>query len=272
LPEITVVVPTRDRPAALDACLAALDQQTAIDRLEIVVVDDGSSAADVVERVVAAHPSARLVRHPAEGPATARNAGARAARGTIICFTDDDCVPEREWAERMAAAIERGADAAAGTTLPGAGALAVAAELIATAPAAAEPFAPSNNLACARQLIEAVPFDTAYPHAAGEDRDWCARISAAGYRLDFESAARLHHHQALTVRSFLGRQLRYGDAAYRFRSRHAGGRPAPPGFYAALLQRAFARGFAVGAVVAVAQIATAVGFTRAWLTARRGAR
>src|SRR5512133_3600685 len=31
------------------------------------------------------------------GPATARNMGWRAARGEIIAFTDDDCIPEPDW-------------------------------------------------------------------------------------------------------------------------------------------------------------------------------
>jgi glycosyltransferase involved in cell wall biosynthesis len=269
LPEISVVVPTRDRPAALEVCLQALDAQTVAERLEVVVVDDGSNDPDAVAGVVARHPAARVVRHDSPaGPATARNTGARAGSGAILCFTDDDCVAEPEWAERLAAAIEDGAAVVAGRTLPSGGALAEAAELIAFAPAAAEPFAPSNNLACRKELIEAIPFDTSYRLPAGEDRDWCARVAAAGHALRFEPTARLEHRQRLTTSTFLARQLRYGEAAYRFRR----GQIAPVEFYAALLRRAFSRGPAVGALVAVAQVATAIGFTRASMTSRRGTR
>jgi glycosyltransferase involved in cell wall biosynthesis len=267
LPEISVVVPTRDRPAELEVCLGALDAQTVADRLEVVVVDDGSTDADAVARVVAAHVAARLIRQPGAGPAAARNAGARAASGTVVCFTDDDCVPDPAWAGLLAEAIEQGEHVVAGTTLPGRGVLAQAAELIALAPAAAVPFAPSNNLACAKSLIDAIPFDTSYRRAAGEDREWFARVAAAGYTLRSEPAAYVEHRQQLTLSTFLARQLRYGEAAYRFR----GGRLGRPGFYAALLRRAFARGLGVGALVTVAQMATAVGFTRAWAISRRGA-
>ncbi|HEX5367766.1 MAG TPA: glycosyltransferase, partial [Acidimicrobiales bacterium] len=52
-PAVSVVVPTRDRPGPLAACLAALEAQTA-PSYEVVVVDDGSL-----------DPAAKL---PIEGP------------------------------------------------------------------------------------------------------------------------------------------------------------------------------------------------------------
>jgi glycosyltransferase involved in cell wall biosynthesis len=162
-PRISVVVATRDRPAALGRCLAALSAQTIGERLEIVVVDDGSLAANEVAAVVARHPRARLIRRTGDGSAAARNAGAQVARGLLLCFTDDDCAPRPDWAEHLVEALERGADAAAGTsTLTCAGAIADAFELIAEAPATVPPpdgsdlsFAASNNLACTRAVFEA---------------------------------------------------------------------------------------------------------------------
>ena len=275
-PFISVVVPTRDRPEALAACIEALSAQTAVDRLEVVVVDDGSVAANDVAAVVARHPSARLVRLDAAGPAAARNAGAQRARGAILCFTDDDCVPWADWAERLAGAIERGADAAAGATLSSGGALADASEIVAHAPGAVRPsggsglsFAPSNNLACTKTVFEAVPFDQSYPDAAAEDREWCARLLAAGYVLRSEPAACVEHRQDLTLRRFLSRQVRYGRGAYRFRRHNVDGRLEPLGFYTALLQQAFAQSFTVGLLVTAAQAATAFGFVLGWAGLRR---
>jgi glycosyltransferase involved in cell wall biosynthesis len=268
-PAISVVVPTRDRPAALGACLAALDGQTFDEQLEVVVVDDGSDAASGIAGIVARHPKARLVRQRGAGPAAARNAGARQAGGETLCFTDDDCVPQIDWVEKLAAAIEDGADAVAGRTLSPPGALAEASEIISRAPAlAAEPFAPSNNLACRKAVFEAVPFDESYRHAAAEDRDWCLRLVAAGHTLRSEPSACVIHQPNLTLSSFLRRQVRYGHGAYRFRSK--ADRPLEPlGFYVALARRGFARGFTVGVLVSVAQFATALGWTRALLEAQR---
>ena len=267
---ISVVVPTRDRPQPLEECLAALVRQSAAP--EIVVVDDGSTAPAETEAVVARHPPARLVRLDGRGPAAARNAGARAAGGDILCFIDDDCVAEETWAERLAAALER-ADAVGGATLDSGGPLAQAAELIAHAPAASAPFAPSNNLGCTRSLIASEPFDETFPDAAGEDREWCGRIAREGYALTFEPAARVTHRQELSLSSFLRRQLRYGRAAYRLRAGRVGSiRLERPGFYADLVRRGFAKGWRVGILVVLAQAATAAGFAGGWIALRRDAR
>jgi glycosyltransferase involved in cell wall biosynthesis len=276
-PLISVVVPTRDRPEALRGCLDALSVQTVLDRLEVVVVDDGSRAADEVAAAIARHGHARLVRRTGGGPAAARNAGARAARGAYLCFTDDDCTPRPDWAERLVVALQQGADAAAGTTtLSRAGALAEASDLVAHAldvppPAGSDlAFAASNNIACTRAAFEATPFDESYPGAAGEDREWCARLTAVGFALRSAPDACVVHHQALTLLSFLSQQVRYGQGAFRFRHGSAQRRPLePPTFYIALLRRAFAKGFGVGLLFCAAQAATAAGFARAWVTARR---
>jgi glycosyltransferase involved in cell wall biosynthesis len=270
-PLISVVVPTRDRPLALSRCLDALAAQTLANRLEVIVVDDGSLAQDEVVGVVARHPRARLIRRSGDGPGAARNAGALDAQGAFLFFTDDDCEPERDWVERLVERLQRGADAAAGTTLSRGGVLAAASEIAAHAPAAARPpngsdlaFAPSNNLACTKAAFAATPYDESYPDAAGEDREWCARLTAAGYTLRAEPEARIIHHQELTLGRFLQQQARYGRGAFRFRRI---GEPRPlesAGFYWTLLRRAFAEGPSVGLLVCMAQVATAAGFVRAW--------
>jgi GT2 family glycosyltransferase len=275
--QLSVIVPTRDRPAALSSCLDALSAQTAADRLEVIVVDDGSLRPQDVAAVVTRHPEARLLQGRGEGPAAARNVGAAAATGAILCFTDDDCVPRPDWAERLAGEIDGGGAAAAGSTLSAGGALADAAEIVAHAPARARSsdgsrlaFAPSNNLACTKAVWESVRFDESYPDAAAEDRDWCARLAQAGYALRLAEGACVVHRQNVTLRSFLERQVRYGQGAHRFRRRD-GERTQlePPGFYVALLRDAFAEGVTVGLLVALAQVATAFGFIRAAAAQRR---
>lgn len=278
-PLVSVVVPTRDRPNRLARCLTALERQTAHEWSEIVVVDDGSKDPSAVKSVVAGRPRTRLVRQPPAGPAAARNNGIRAARGRYVCFTDDDCEPWADWVERMAGSLRDGAAVTAGRTLNGApgNPFDEASELIGTALSTTAPnggggiaFARSNNLASVKDLLAKIPFDESYPDAAGEDRAWCARVSAAGYVLHSEPAACVVHHQELTFRSFLRQQVRYGQGAFRFRRRGPEPRPLEPAaFYAALLRRAFGQGFRVGLLVAAAQAATTVGFLCAWISQRR---
>jgi hypothetical protein len=76
----------------------------------------------------------------------------------------------------------------------------------------------------------------------------------------FEPTAIVRHHQELGARTFWRQQVRYGRGAFRFRADHGTlRRPEPPSFYAGLLRRGFAEGWRAGALVCVAQVATAVG-------------
>lgn len=266
-------MPTRDRPGPLGRCLEALARET-LAPLETIVVDDGSRDAEAVAATVARFPDARLVRLRGGGPAAARNAGARAARSRFVCFTDDDCEPDAEWAERLAARLRAGAAAVAGATTSGSSdALAQASQTVANYLAdpdrpsvAAVQFAASNNLGCRAEVLADVAFDEAYPQAAGEDRDWCARLAAAGHVLEREPCARVIHHQDLTPESFWLQHVRYGRGAWHYRRAHpAGGRAEPPSFYVGLVRRGFELRPAVGLLVCAAQLATGVGFAREWL-------
>ncbi|HEU4459115.1 MAG TPA: glycosyltransferase family 2 protein [Methylibium sp.] len=105
-PRISVVVPTCRRPAMLLRCLhALLSQDLSAHAYEVIVVDDGHDHAtralvEQLRRRVHARqrPALRYLRPlRGKGPAVARNAGWRAARGELIAFTDDDTVPERDW-------------------------------------------------------------------------------------------------------------------------------------------------------------------------------
>lgn len=101
LPSVSVVVPVRDGAAALALCLAALTAQTYPGRLEVVVVDDGST-----EDLAPALPDDarfRLVRQDPAGSYAARNTALAVAGGAVCAFTDGDCVPEDTW---VAAAVE----------------------------------------------------------------------------------------------------------------------------------------------------------------------
>lgn len=94
---ISVVIATCDRRDALSACLASvLEQDLAPGRYEVVVVVDGSE--DGTREWLASFPSRdRLVvlEQENKGPSAARNAGARAARGEILLFLDDDLICDR---------------------------------------------------------------------------------------------------------------------------------------------------------------------------------
>ena len=59
-------------------------------------------------------PWARWSPAPRHGPGPNRNAGAKLAHGTWLAFVDDDCVPEPDWLQRLAAKAEAGVDVVEG--------------------------------------------------------------------------------------------------------------------------------------------------------------
>lgn len=90
--DLTVVIPTRDRPALLAATLEALGRQR-LDgaEAEVVVADSGSSPAALP---AAAGPiEVRRLREASEGVARARNSAVAAAAAEVVLFLGDDTPP-----------------------------------------------------------------------------------------------------------------------------------------------------------------------------------
>src|SRR5262245_31671165 len=86
---VSVIVPVYNGRPGLERCLAALVAGRGPDA-EIIVVDDSSTDGS---GAVAAAMGARVLRlEPNQGPAAARNHGARHARGDILFFVDADVV------------------------------------------------------------------------------------------------------------------------------------------------------------------------------------
>lgn len=107
--DVSVVIPVLDDASFLDRCLRALDSQTVRPR-EIIVVDNGSS--DASARVAQKHGA--LVIHELEtGIPAASAAGYDGAQAAVIARLDADCVPPRDWIERIDAAFAADAGLAA---------------------------------------------------------------------------------------------------------------------------------------------------------------
>ena len=189
-PAVSVVVPTRDRPALLARCVASvLRACDASGRAcEVLVVDDGSEPPATVP----ADPRVRIVRTGGVGPSRARNAGIDAASAAVVAFTDDDCEVGGTW---LAAALDAfDTDAAAAGV---------------TGRTEAPPYDPlyehavtdlvgTGYLACnvayrTIALREAGGFDRQFPHAAHEDRDLAWRVMNRGGSVRFVEEMRVIH-------------------------------------------------------------------------------
>lgn len=288
-PLISVVIPTYNRPGPLAACLRALaGQDYPAGRFELIVVDDGSptSPAALIAELGDRVPM-RLLHQERRGPATARNAGAAAAHGSVLAFTDDDCRPHPGWLRSLGLRI-----AATPTAMVGGQTLnalrnnpyAEASQLLVSFiydyynRPGREAFFTSNNIALPRAGFAAIGgFDTRFPRAAAEDRDFCDRWQQAGFPMVYAPEAQIDHAHALTLRSFWRQHLNYGRGAYHFhrgRARRSTGRirVEPLRFYLQLLaaplgRRQVPQALFLAGLLALSQGANTLGFF--WERARR---
>lgn len=176
-PEVSVVIPTWNRPELLERCLHALRRQSmGRDDYEIIVCDDGPSPAtralvDSMNILTSGRPEIRYVPvRGTQGPAGARNAGWLRARAPVIAFTDDDTVPEPGWLEAGLAAMASGADAAAGRIVMPLPPRPTDLEIDAARLSQVE-FATANCFVRRRALVEIGGFDERYTAAWREDSD-----------------------------------------------------------------------------------------------------
>ena len=198
----SVVLATHNRARRLEALLRSLREQTiGTSSFEVVVVDDGST--DDTSTVLADERARgaldlRVLRHErARGPAVARDAGWRVARGELIAFTDDDCVLTPEWLAELGAAWDGAPDRLVqGRTDPDPREIAGEGPFSRTLRVTAlGPNYQTANVAYPRALLERVGgFDTVtFTVPGGEDADLAWRCFEAGAHAMFAPAAQAFH-------------------------------------------------------------------------------
>lgn len=99
-PKVSIVIPVYNRESEIGDCLTAcLALHYPAEKLEIIVVDDGST--DKTREVVRKYPVKLLALERNQGQSAARNRGVAAATGEIIAFLDSDCLAEPQWLQEL---------------------------------------------------------------------------------------------------------------------------------------------------------------------------
>ncbi len=98
----SVVVPAYNAASTIDACLSALTNQLIPDNITFNVVLVNDASTDQTAALSANYANVKVVNQPVnQGRSAARNAGAQAADGEILLFTDADCEPTPTWVHEM---------------------------------------------------------------------------------------------------------------------------------------------------------------------------
>lgn len=199
-PAVSVIIPARGPAKGLEACLAALDHQI-LPPHEVVVVDNGMDGGP--ERVRRVMPRCLIVVEKEPGSYAARNAGVRASSGSVLAFTDADCLPDPDWLAQAAGALGRREEASI---------LAGSVEVTAPPPDQRTPaqvldlkfgfpqetyvrkqgFGVTANLVVPRTIMNTVgPFREDL--LSGGDFEWGRRAAAAGFTTSYEGRVRVRH-------------------------------------------------------------------------------
>ena len=105
LPFVSIVVCCYNGADVLADCLHALQAQSYEGKLEIIVVNDGSS--DTTLEVAQSFDGVKVITNQTnQGLAGSRNIGISAAKGSIVAFTDDDCRPASNWIAELVKAYD----------------------------------------------------------------------------------------------------------------------------------------------------------------------
>lgn len=205
---VSVIVPAFNSSGAISECIESLERQSYGRPYEIIIVNDGST--DDTEQNARAFKSVRVITQKNGGPGKARNVGARAAKGSIVLFTDADCVADYNWIAEMVKPFEdEGVVGVQGRyrtkqrgIIPVFTQLEIEQRYERMAAGKDIDFIGSYAAAYRKAtFLKFNGFDESFRKASGEDPDLSFRIAKAGLRMVFNPDAIIYHtHQRSLAR------------------------------------------------------------------------
>ncbi len=216
---VSVVIPCYNGLATIERTLNALDSQDTEFPYEVIVVDSSDDGTDRMIRKK--FPEVRLFHLPKKTlPGSGRNYGVRESLGSIVAFTDADCIPRTDWIQKIVERIRKtDCDAVGGSVQNGYPGSVIAwvshlIEFNEWTPGTTERYEtnnPSCNLAYKREAFDRyrLEFTDNFP---SEDTILNWELTSQGGRLYFDPAVRILHLNRIGFRKLLQHQYRLGKA------------------------------------------------------------
>ena len=95
--EVSVIIPVYNSEKYINICMSSLLSQTVIDKIEIILIDDGSTdkSSDILDGYINC-PNVFVYHTEHKGVSHARNLGLQMAKGRYIAFIDSDDYVEKD--------------------------------------------------------------------------------------------------------------------------------------------------------------------------------
>jgi cellulose synthase/poly-beta-1,6-N-acetylglucosamine synthase-like glycosyltransferase len=167
---------------------------------------------------VSAFPTVRLITQANAGPAAARNRGALESHGSIILFTDDDCVPTPDWLKAMLQPFHD-PDVTGVKGVYRTHQMELAARFVQIeyedryrlmSRHSSIDFVDTYSAAFRREgFLEMNGYDTSFPVACAEDIELSYRMSARGWKMKFAPTAIVYHTHPNTFSAYFRKKYKF---------------------------------------------------------------
>ncbi len=213
----SIIIPTYNAAGRIGKCIESLKSQKTDMNFEIIVVNDGST--DNTTEETGKYKDVRILTQKNSGPGTARNHGAKEAKGEIILFTDDDCIAEPDWLEKMLEPFKTPEIAGAKGSY-----LSNQKELIARFVQVEYEekfdelskheyidFIDTYSAAFRKDVFtEAGGYDSSFTMASVEDQEFSFRLANAGKKMVFIRDAKVSHRHVDTLSGYAKKKFKIG--------------------------------------------------------------
>ncbi len=223
LPMVSIIIPVRNRPEEISACLKSLeDLDYPANRLETIVVDDAST--DHTPEIVSGFP-VRLIRLENNQQAPfCRNLAAGEAKGEILAFVDSDCLVDPLWLKELLPTFKAASVGAVGGRVASYfntsgldcyeaanSSLIMGRHAMRSQERDTAFYVPSCNLLVRRSLFLGMD-GFREELVVGEDVDLCWRIQDHGLHVAFQPVGKVFHKHRNRLIPFCGRRFDYGTS------------------------------------------------------------
>lgn len=222
-PYVSVIIPVRNRPGEIAACLQSLSWlDYPREKMEIIVIDDASD--DNTPDVVSTFPVHLIPLKERRQASCCRNLAAQRAHGEILAFLDSDCVADPLWLRELIPAFSDPSNGAVGGTVDSyynKKGLDCYEKVKSSLNMGSWPkssrevnhcfYLPSCNLLVRRNLFVQLKGFRENMHV-GEDVDFCWRLQDQGNHIEYRPVGTVYHRHRNTVGQFCARRFDYGTS------------------------------------------------------------